>query len=162
MADQTSLVSRQRRRQANAKNQPMFRKRSFKDFLIAVSGSFRTGTSNKPHDVTTPPIHINNGQLKGAGPLGENTPQDSVSLSCDWSPSRSSFRGPRWSRFCRCFSAPPSTPQLTSNLLLSNPLLQVNYSFSDAVMRLVYRIFCNTKRLQASVLETARATLPLL
>ncbi len=45
MGDQTSLVSRQER-EANAKNQPMFRKRLFKDILIAISGSFRTGTSN--------------------------------------------------------------------------------------------------------------------
>lgn len=56
MGDQTSLVSRQER-EANAKNQPMFRKRLFKDILIAISGSFRTGTSNKclPHDVIPPP-----------------------------------------------------------------------------------------------------------
>lgn len=45
MGDQTLLVSRQER-EANAKNQPMFRKRLFKDILIAISGSFRTGTSN--------------------------------------------------------------------------------------------------------------------
>ena len=45
MGDQTSLVSRQER-EANAKNQPMFHKRLFKDVLIAISGSFRTGTSN--------------------------------------------------------------------------------------------------------------------
>ena len=45
MGDQTSLVSRQER-EANAKNQPMFRKRLFKDILIAISGSFRTATSN--------------------------------------------------------------------------------------------------------------------
>lgn len=78
MGDQTSLVSRQER-QANAKNQPMFRKRLFKDILIAISGSFRTGTSNKrlPHDVTpTPrlPLYINNGQIKGEGTAGKHSP----------------------------------------------------------------------------------------
>lgn len=45
ITDQTPLVSRQKQ-EANAKNQPMFHKRLFKDILIAISGSFRTDTSN--------------------------------------------------------------------------------------------------------------------
>lgn len=54
MGDQTSLVSRQER-EANAKNQPMFRKRLFKDILIAISGSFRTGTSNTAYCMMSSP-----------------------------------------------------------------------------------------------------------
>lgn len=69
MGDQTSLVSTQER-EANAKNQPMFRKRLFKDILIAISGSFRTGTSNTGCCMMSSPpapLHINNGQIKEEG-----------------------------------------------------------------------------------------------
>lgn len=69
MGDQTLLVSRQER-EANAKNQPMFRKRLFKDILIAISASFRTGTSNTGcYMMSSPPapLHINKGQIKEEG-----------------------------------------------------------------------------------------------
>lgn len=81
MGDQTSLVSRQER-EANAKNQPMFRKRLFKDILIAISGSFRTGTSNTGCCMMSfppAPLHINNGQIKEEGTVkhtGGQCPHD--------------------------------------------------------------------------------------
>lgn len=81
MGDQTSLVSRQER-EANAKNQPMFRKRLFKDILIAISGSFRTGTSNTGCCMMSSPpapLHINNGQIKEEGTVkhtGGQCPRD--------------------------------------------------------------------------------------
>lgn len=84
MGDQTSLVSRQER-EANAKNQPMFRKRLFKDILIAISGSFRTGTSNTGCCMMSSPpapLHINNGQIKEEGTV-KYIPKDNVLVTCD-------------------------------------------------------------------------------
>lgn len=83
MGDQTSLVSRQER-EANAKNQPMFRKRLFKDILIAISGSFRTGTSNTGCCMMSSPqlpSTLTMGKLrKRARP---NIPEDNVLMTCD-------------------------------------------------------------------------------
>lgn len=83
MGDQTSLVSRQER-EANAKNQPMFRKRLFKDILIAISGSFRTGTSNTGCCMMSSPqlpSTLTMGKLrKRAQP---NIPEDNVLVTRD-------------------------------------------------------------------------------
>lgn len=78
MGDQTSLVSRQER-EANAKNQPMFRKRLFKDILIAISGSFRTGTSNTACCMMSSPwlpFTLTMGKLRKRAQ--QNIPEDSV------------------------------------------------------------------------------------
>jgi len=78
MGDQTSLVSRQER-EANAKNQPMFRKRLFKDILIAISGSFRTGTSNTACCMMSSPwfpLTLTIGKLRKRAQ--QNIPEDSV------------------------------------------------------------------------------------
>lgn len=78
MGDQTSLVSRQER-EANAKNQPMFRKRLFKDILIAISGSFRTGTSNTACCMMSSPwlsYTLTIGKLRKRAQ--HNIPEDSV------------------------------------------------------------------------------------
>lgn len=78
MGDQTLLVSRQER-EANAKNQPMFRKRLFKDILIAISGSFRTGTSNTAYCMMSSPwlpFTLTIGKLRKRAQ--QNIPEDSV------------------------------------------------------------------------------------
>lgn len=78
MGDQTSLVSRQER-EANAKNQPMFRKRLFKDILIAISGSFRTGTSNTACCMMSSPwlpFTLTMGKLRKRAQ--QNIPEDNV------------------------------------------------------------------------------------
>lgn len=83
MGDQTSLVSRQER-EANAKNQPMFRKRLFKDILIAISGSFRTGTSNTGCCMMSSPwlpFTLTIGKLRKRAQ--QNIPQDNVLMTCD-------------------------------------------------------------------------------
>lgn len=83
MGDQTSLVSRQER-EANAKNQPMFRKRLFKDILIAISGSFRTGTSNTACCMMSSPwlpFTLTIGKLRKRAQ--QNIPEDNVLMTCD-------------------------------------------------------------------------------
>lgn len=83
MGDQTSLVSRQER-EANAKNQPMFRKHLFKDILIAISGSFRTGTSNTACCMMSSPwlpFTLTIGKLRKRAQ--QNIPEDNVLMTCD-------------------------------------------------------------------------------
>lgn len=81
IADQTLLVSRQGW-EANAKNQPMFRKRLFKDILIAISGSFRTDTSNAAGCVMSPVRCSTMGELREEG-AAKNTNKDGF-LSLEW------------------------------------------------------------------------------